>query len=148
MRSTYAVRSPFLATFLPRSGRRTGTRTGGTRRWQRHKAISMRRFRVTFRAVVICDGFAAISKNEVTQRPPEELERGLGLVVRDLVTSFVDPRGAETSVFADLAVLLAVDDERLVPSRAELFGLVILDLEGDGFAAEPVAWRAIMSAVS
>jgi hypothetical protein len=43
------------------------------------------------------------------------------------------------SVLSDFAVLGAVNHEGRVTGGSELFGVGVVDLERDGFAAEPVA---------
>ena len=52
---------------------------------------------------------------------------------------FVDAHEAVIAVLAHFAVLGAVDDEGGVARGAEFGGVGVLDLEGDGLPAEPVA---------
>ena len=69
----------------------------------------------------------------------EHLEGGFGLVEGDLVAGFVDAGEGEIAVLADFAVLGAGDREGGVAGFGEVGGVGVVDAEGGGFAAEPVA---------
>jgi len=56
------------------------------------------------------------------------------------MTCIIDPCKAEVTVFADSTVLDTVDEEGGVARGAELRGEGVVEGEGDGFAAEPVAY--------
>jgi len=85
------------------------------------------------------DPVLAVREDQVSQNPPEKLERRLGLVIWNLVPALVDPREAEVAVLSRLAVLRPVDHEGRVPSRGELGLVREVQRERDDFAAEPVA---------
>jgi hypothetical protein len=69
----------------------------------------------------------------------EHLESGFGLVVWDLMTGLVNAKEAEVAVLTDLAVLLAVDDERSIAGSSKFGSVVVVHRKRDGFAAEPIA---------
>lgn len=73
------------------------------------------------------------------QHPPEVRETRLGLVVRHFVAGLVDAQEAEVAVLAHLSVVGAVDEEWCVARGSELVRVGVVDGQGDGFAAEPVA---------
>lgn len=72
-------------------------------------------------------------------RPVEQRKRGLRLVVRDLVAGFVHAGEGEVAVLFRLAPLLAVGHHGGVARLAELRAVGVVQLHGDGLAAEPVA---------
>ena len=55
------------------------------------------------------------------------------------MSGFVDSCKAEIAILPDLAVLDVVDHEGRVAGGVELFRVRVVDLLGDGLAAEPVA---------
>ena len=83
--------------------------------------------------------FLSISQHPVIQRSLEHGQAGLGLIEGNLMSGFVDPREAEIAILPDLAVFDVVDDEGRVAGCVELLGVRVVDLLGDGLAAEPVA---------
>lgn len=84
------------------------------------------------------DADAAVGHGQVVQDAAEQLERGLGLVVRHLVAGRVDAREAEVAVLPRLAVLVPLDHERRVARGSELRRVRVVDLQGYGLAAVPV----------
>ena len=52
---------------------------------------------------------------------------------------FIDSHKAEIPILSHFTVFFSVDDERCVISSTELCAVGVVDGEGDGFPAEPVA---------
>lgn len=99
----------------------------------------MRRLSRSIGSIILGNNHASICNNHMIQHALEVLETGFRLVIRDLVAGLVYPGEGEVSVFTDLAVLDAVDEEGRVARGAEGSGACEVDGERDGFAAEPVA---------
>jgi hypothetical protein len=99
----------------------------------------MRRLCCAVRAVVIRNHFAAIRDNQLGQHSPEVLQTGYRLVVRRLVTCLIQPREREVAILAGLTVLCTINQEGGVARSAELLGVCVVDGEGDGLTAKPVA---------
>lgn len=66
-------------------------------------------------------------------------EGAFGLVKGDFMAGFIHAQEGELAVLADFAVLGAVDDEGSVTGGVEFLGVSVVEGEGDGLAAEPVA---------
>ena len=110
-----------------------------TRRRQRNKRLSMRRLRRAIRAIVIRHNLTPIRDNLVIQNALKMLQTSLGLVIWHLVPRLIYSRETEVSILPHLAVLDAVDEEGSVASGIEGGFVGVVDGEGHGFAAEPVA---------
>lgn len=106
---------------------------------QRHKTLRMRGISWALGAVITSDSLAPIGHDQITQSPPESLERSLGLVVRHLVPGIVHAQKGKLAVLAHFAVLLAVNDEGGVAGRRKSFHVGVVERKAEGFAAEPVA---------
>ena len=101
------------------------TRLGETgrrarRRGQGHKRFGMSRIRISVGAVAGNVFGRAVREFEILERPAENLEGCFGLIVRHLVAGLVHSEEREVADLSDLAVLLVVDHEWLVPGRSEL----------------------------
>ena len=99
----------------------------------------MRRVGGPVRLIAARDGDLARREVDVAEHAGEGGEGADGLVKGHFVAGFVHAQEAEVAVLAHLAVLGAVDDEGRVAGGAELGRVDVVDLEGDGLAAEPVA---------
>lgn len=103
----------------------------------------MRRFLRPIGPIPLHHLLPAISNNLVPNDPLEDLQARFGLVVRDLVAGLVDAREGKIAGFADGAVFSGLvvggQGEGSVTGGAEGGGVGVVDREGDGFAAEPVA---------
>ena len=108
-------------------------------RRNRHIGFRGRRVGRPVRRVGTRHGHLARREVHVAEDAAEGGERADGLVKGDLVAGFVHAQEAEVAVLAHLAVLGPVDDEGGVAGRAELGRVDVVELEGDGLAAEPVA---------
>lgn len=53
------------------------------------------------------------------------------------------PEKLTVAVLSDLTVFLSIDNEWLVASGCEFLRMRVVDLEGDGLAAEPVAYKIV-----
>lgn len=99
----------------------------------------MRRIDRSVRHIAARHRFLARRNVHVTEHAAEHGERADGLVKGDFVARFVHSQEAEVAVLPHLAVLGPVDDEGRVAGGAELGRVDVVDFEGDGLAAEPVA---------
>ena len=110
-------------------------------RHRRDRHIGFRRRRVgrPVRRVVARHRHLARREVHVAEHAAKGGEGAHGLVKGHLVAGFVHAQEAEVAVLAHLAKLGPVDDERDVARGAELGRVDVVDFEGDGLAAEPVA---------
>jgi hypothetical protein len=53
------------------------------------------------------------------------------------------PEKLTVSVLSDLAIFRSVDNEWLVASGCELLRVRVVDLEGDGLATKPIAYKIV-----
>lgn len=118
------------------SGR--STRSSRSRR-QRDKRLGMRGIRTAYTRQIRRHHLSAVRDVPAIEGAVEHGQRGLGLVVRDLVAGLVDAEEAEVSVLAHLAVFGAVDGEGLVAGGGEFGGVGVVEGQRDCLAAEPVA---------
>ena len=51
---------------------------------------------------------------------------------------FIDTHEAEISILPHFAILGPIDDERCIACSAKFGGVGVINLEGDGLAAEPI----------
>lgn len=80
-----------------------------------------------------------IRQIEVVDSAVEEGQRCQRLIIRNLMSRFVDPHEREIAVLADLAIFGSVDSEGRVARGAELCGVGVVESKGNGLTAEPIA---------
>ena len=109
-------------------------------RHRRNRHIRFRRRRVGRPVGLVAARHRHLARRQVhvAEHAAEGGERTDGLVKGDFVAGLVHPQEAEVAVLAHLAKLGPVDDKGRVARGAELGRVDVVDLEGDGLAAEPV----------
>ncbi len=124
----------------PRKSEKTRARRCRRRcRRQGHKRLRMRRRCRPISAIPRPNLDGAFRNVPAKQCSVEQLQGGLGLVIRDFMASLVNPGEREVSVFAGFAILNTINQEAGVAGLLELLGMRVLQGEGDGLATEPVA---------
>lgn len=85
------------------------------------------------------DHLGAVCNVPVVDGTVKEGKSTLRLVIRHLVSGFVNAEETQVAILADLSVLSAVDGEGLVAGCSEFLAVGVVQGKRNGLATEPVA---------
>ena len=111
----------------------------GCSRRQCHIRLRMRRIRRPIRSIRPTQRSAPVRQDQMIDDAIKRRQATDRLVKRYFVPGLIHAQETELAVLAHFAVLGAVDDKGGVAGGVEFFRVRVLQCEGDGLAAEPVA---------